>query len=560
GGGGGGADRSGSVVAAAAAGVGVAGGSSRTSDSGYSRSNGGGGGVTRSSSHVVAGSRSSSSSSDGGGGGGFEARRGGVRVDGQESHLVTVKNLRPRRRVVIAVVNVSSYFSVTPVATVSSSSISADQEQEREQADATGSAVFLGRGGGAGAGGTGGAALGFRGWGQGLGVAGGAGGIELFDVPAGESLTLRVTPRLDKLRSGAGLALLTNEQSLEEHFMVYNRRHPTEQYRISLKLTSGALRTFFLSPGSKNAYPFWTLEDKITSFLQAYQWMWREFLDLEPQLNSMLSEKERGGAAFKESGFLVFQRALEKLDAAMIAAGEPRSTVGGSYASSAAVAAKRTASPSGGGGGVGAVSSGGGDGSGRSIDNITALSSSSSFSSSATSPAAAAAAASSRSAGATEALLAVAQQCSRLIFEMFYITDELLYYALKHEGFVGEFALRLANLAYSVVFRHEVFVAFAALPQRGRDSQDGGGGGGGEEGNEAPVFLRRWGAHVNHFLGYFPYPQAKPVILPLVELRRSLAPCFAALPAGDNGRAREGAPTRDDVPSLTDISTGAAGG
>lgn len=55
---------------------------------------------------------------------------------------------------------------------------------------------------------------------------------------------------------------------LQEHFMVYNRRHPTEQYRISLKLTSGALRMFFLSPGSKNAYPFWTLEDKITTFLQ----------------------------------------------------------------------------------------------------------------------------------------------------------------------------------------------------------------------------------------------------------------------------------------------------
>lgn len=50
--------------------------------------------------------------------------------------------------------------------------------------------------------------------------------------------------------------------------MVYNRRHPTEQYRISLKLTSGALRMFFLSPGSKNAYSFWTLEDKITTFLQ----------------------------------------------------------------------------------------------------------------------------------------------------------------------------------------------------------------------------------------------------------------------------------------------------
>lgn len=50
--------------------------------------------------------------------------------------------------------------------------------------------------------------------------------------------------------------------------MVYNRRHPTEQYRISLKLTAGALRTFFLSPGSKNAHAFWTLEEKITAFLK----------------------------------------------------------------------------------------------------------------------------------------------------------------------------------------------------------------------------------------------------------------------------------------------------
>ena len=50
--------------------------------------------------------------------------------------------------------------------------------------------------------------------------------------------------------------------------MVYNRRHPTEQYRISLKLTAGTLRTFFLSPGSKNAHAFWTLEEKITAFLK----------------------------------------------------------------------------------------------------------------------------------------------------------------------------------------------------------------------------------------------------------------------------------------------------
>lgn len=32
---------------------------------------------------------------------------------------------------------------------------------------------------------------------------------------------------------------------------------------------------------------------------QAYQWMWSEFLDLEPQLNAVLRERERGGAVFK---------------------------------------------------------------------------------------------------------------------------------------------------------------------------------------------------------------------------------------------------------------------
>lgn len=54
------------------------------------------------------------------------------------------------------------------------------------------------------------------------------------------------------------------------------------------------------------------------------------------------------------------------------------------------------------------------------------------------------------------AIADVAQRSSRLIFQMFYLTDELLYYALKHEGFVGNNALRLANLAYSMVFRPEV--------------------------------------------------------------------------------------------------------
>lgn len=134
---------------------------------------------------------------------------------------------------------------------------------------------------------------------------------------------------------------------------------------------------------------------------------------------------------------LVFQQALNRLDAAMVAAGEPRSTVGGTRRDSA-TGAIVTDSGRPMSGGV-AVAGGDGDAGVLGSSNGRMLSSS---------PAGAAA--------ASGAMVAVAQQCSRLMFEMFYITDELLHYALKHEGFVGEFALRLANLVYSVVFRHEV--------------------------------------------------------------------------------------------------------
>lgn len=135
----------------------------------------------------------------------------------------------------------------------------------------------------------------------------------------------------------------------------------------------------------------------------------------------------------------MFRRALDHLDAAMIAAGEPRSTVSGSRRNSTNGAI--TAGPS-----TGQGSSIGGRGGGGSGDRRVLSAS--------PTPGAAAAAPSPAAPGGP--LVAVAQQCSRLIFEMFYITDELLYYALKHEGFVGEFALRLANLVYSVVFRHKV--------------------------------------------------------------------------------------------------------
>ena len=178
---------------------------------------------------------------DGGGipGGGSSA--GGVEVDGQPSRLVTVRNLRPGRRVVIAVVNVTMYFSVTPVANPSSECGGGGLG---DSGDAIAAAcTHAGKPGG------GRCNVGFRGWGQGLGTGAVADGIELFDVPAGESLTLSVTPRLDKLRSGKGLALLANEQSLE----VSNSKEPIDIFVLHVffrflwgrwkKRTRGTFRT-----------------------------------------------------------------------------------------------------------------------------------------------------------------------------------------------------------------------------------------------------------------------------------------------------------------------------
>lgn len=149
-------------------------------------------------------SNSSTNRPSGGSGSGDGGTGGGVEVDGKPSRFVTVTNLRPRRRVVIAVVNVSMYFSVTPVM------------PDLDTTVAQPSPPAGGAGGGDGNSSLVGVRSSLTQGPQGLcGAVVAADGIELFEVPAGESLTLRVTPRLEKLRSGEGLALLANEQSLE---------------------------------------------------------------------------------------------------------------------------------------------------------------------------------------------------------------------------------------------------------------------------------------------------------------------------------------------------------
>lgn len=133
-----------------------------------------------------------------------------IEVDGKPNRYITVTNLRPRKKVVIAVVNVSMYFSVIPVIESAGSSDVANgcataASGEHGQA-ARGVRRLKGSPDGDG----------FRGRSEGLGgLQDFSEGMELFEVPAGGSLTLCVSPRLEKLRSGKGPTLLANEQSIE---------------------------------------------------------------------------------------------------------------------------------------------------------------------------------------------------------------------------------------------------------------------------------------------------------------------------------------------------------
>jgi hypothetical protein len=109
-----------------------------------------------------------------------------------------------------------------------------------------------------------------------------------------------------------------------------------------------------------------------------------------------------------------------------------------------------------------------------------------------------------------------AELCARLrslSFDLFYITDELVFYALTHEGHVGRFALDLAQLLYSLVFRHPVFTSFVLwthYQQRAGADESSSAGASTRRtpSGQFPALLVQWVKQLTHFLNFFPIPGA----------------------------------------------------
>lgn len=93
-----------------------------------------------------------------------------------------------------------------------------------------------------------------------------------------------------------------------------------------------------------------------------------------------------------------------------------------------------------------------------------------------------------------EMLHQLLQSYRALYFDFYYITDELVWYGVR--GNAVRHSLMLADLAYGVVFSHEVFRAFLAP---NNDAM--------LEGLAFPRLLLPWIRQLGHFLSFFPENQ-----------------------------------------------------
>jgi hypothetical protein len=80
---------------------------------------------------------------------------------------------------------------------------------------------------------------------------------------------LIVQPNIKRLEEN--IEVILKEKYIEEHFWIFNRKQLSEHYLISLRLTTGKLKLFYLAPGPKKAYPFNKLEETIIQFISDFE-------------------------------------------------------------------------------------------------------------------------------------------------------------------------------------------------------------------------------------------------------------------------------------------------
>eukprot|EP00004_Rigifila_ramosa_P020397 TRINITY_DN5294_c0_g1_i2.p1 TRINITY_DN5294_c0_g1~~TRINITY_DN5294_c0_g1_i2.p1 ORF type:complete len:2470 (-),score=501.56 TRINITY_DN5294_c0_g1_i2:14-6991(-) len=240
-----------------------------------------------------------------------------------------------------------------------------------------------------------------------------------IDRPASSRL-ITVAPKIDMILSNK--EWLLNEMYIDTHFTVYNRMRPSERSWVTVRFSCGFLHRFYAAPsGKRNAARMNSLEGHLLRFLSQFA-----ALFCPPQLATPSTPSrprvEGNADATGESMAdsmppLVLGSPAQSFFDRRGSRSRPSDRT---LLSSATVAATST-------GGDATPEAGplGGSRHTTSLDELVAD-------------------------------VVRSSQHARLLFELEYLTDELIYYALRGRQ-LGESIFRAANLLYGVLYAHDVF-------------------------------------------------------------------------------------------------------
>uniref|UniRef100_K3WPU0 MSP domain-containing protein n=1 Tax=Globisporangium ultimum (strain ATCC 200006 / CBS 805.95 / DAOM BR144) TaxID=431595 RepID=K3WPU0_GLOUD len=260
------------------------------------------------------------------------------------------------------------------------------------------------------------------------------------DVMLTAPVVFRITPDVASLWKHHQLW----DHSVKEHITLYNIKQFAEHYQVTLCFTCSNVSSFYIPPNISESYPFSALEDTIAKFLQNYNYTWKALVTYhgktpETEMSTKTSTQTTSLSASKLVEILSdLENALEL--SSPLSPRRLHPTTPQDFESTP-----------------------------TRFDGFS-------------------------SGENREVLHQLLQSYRALYFDFYYITDELVWYGVR--GNAVRHSLMLADLAYGVVFNHEVFRGLLAP---NNDTM--------VEGFVFPRLLLPWIRQLGHFLSFFPENQ-----------------------------------------------------
>ncbi|OWZ22921.1 hypothetical protein PHMEG_0002297 [Phytophthora megakarya] len=234
------------------------------------------------------------------------------------------------------------------------------------------------------------------------------------------------------------------DHSVKEHVTLYNIKQFAEHYQVTLCFTCSNVASFYIPPNISESYPISALEDIVAKFLQNYEYTWKWLISYhEKSLTLQVTSPKHSSGQSSASPVQRLAQILNNLENALDLASplSPRNLTHAAMQTfeepeSAQVPPKR------------------------------------------------------------DDLYQLVQSYRALYFDFYYITDELVWYGVR--GNAVRHSLALADLAYGVVFNHEVFRSFVGDAATNSDRIDA---------VAFPRLLLPWIRQLGHFLSFFPENQ-----------------------------------------------------